>query len=91
MNPLRVAVVFDNTLRKETTGLYCRRALGRLVEVEHLLPTDLGRVKTGQFDAFIYVDDGLAYDPTSHLRPSAWWAIDTHLDFDRCLRKAQSM
>lgn len=85
----RVAVVFDNSLRPETTGLYCRRALGELIEVEHLLPTDLGRVEAGRFDAFVYVDDGQPYDLPKHLRPSAWWAIDTHLNFDLCLRKAQ--
>lgn len=37
----RVAVIFDNTQRPETTGIYCRRALGELVqagriaEIEH--------------------------------------------------------
>jgi hypothetical protein len=35
----RVAVVFDNRARPDTTGIYCRRALGTLVEVEHFLPT----------------------------------------------------
>ncbi len=89
MNGHRVAIIFDNTLRQETTGLYCRRALGQLVEIEHLLPTDLGRIKAGEFGAFIYIDDGLAYNPAPHLRPSVWWAIDTHLDYDRCLRKAR--
>ncbi len=89
MNGQRVAIIFDNTLRRETTGLYCRRALGQLVEVEHLLPTDLGRVEAGRYNAFVYVDDGLAYHPAPHLRPSVWWAIDTHLDYERCLRKAQ--
>lgn len=85
----RIAIVFDNTLRPETTGLYCRRALGELVEVEHVLPTELGRVESNRFDAFIYIDDGLAYDHPQHLRPSAWWAIDTHLNFDRCLQRAK--
>jgi GT2 family glycosyltransferase/tetratricopeptide (TPR) repeat protein/2-polyprenyl-3-methyl-5-hydroxy-6-metoxy-1,4-benzoquinol methylase len=84
----RIAIVFDNTLRPETTGLYCRRALGELIEVEHLLPTELGRVEADRFEAFIYVDDGLAYDHPAHLRPAAWWAIDTHLSFDRCLQRA---
>ena len=86
---VRVAVVFDNTVRPETTGLYCRRALGEFVDVEHLLPTDLGRVEPGRYDAFVYIDDGLSYEAPQHLRPSAWWAIDTHLGLDRCLRKAR--
>jgi hypothetical protein len=36
----RVALIFDGTARPETTGVYCRRALGSLVEVEHFLPTE---------------------------------------------------
>lgn len=87
--PARIAVVFDNTLRPETTGLYCRRALGQLVEVEHILPTELGQVDPKRFDVFVYVDDGMSYDPPAHLRPSVWWAIDTHINFDRSLRKGQ--
>src|SRR5207253_1322553 len=33
-------------------------------------------------------DDGLAYDFPADLRPSAWWAIDTHLNLDWCLGRA---
>jgi GT2 family glycosyltransferase/tetratricopeptide (TPR) repeat protein/2-polyprenyl-3-methyl-5-hydroxy-6-metoxy-1,4-benzoquinol methylase len=83
----RVALIFDNTARPETTGVYCRRALGRLVEVEHFLPTELARVPRG-LDLYIQIDDGLDYGHPADLRPAAWWAIDTHLDFDRCLRRA---
>ena len=58
----RVAVAFDNTLRPETTGLYVRRALGRLVgDVEHLLPDDLLRQIAQGFDAYVFADDGLDY------------------------------
>ena len=57
--------MFDNTVRPETTSLYCRRALGKFVDVEHLLPTDLGRVEPGRYDAFVYIDDGLPYDAPS--------------------------
>ena len=34
----RVALIFDNTQRPETTGTYCLRALKGLVEVEHFQP-----------------------------------------------------
>ena len=68
----RVAVVFDNTQRPETTGLYVRRALGRLVaNVEHLLPDELTRPIAQGFDAYIFVDDGLEYPIPSRLRASA--------------------
>lgn len=85
----RVAIVFDNTARPETTGLYCRRALGRLVEVEHLLPGDLEHVDPGRFDAFVVIDDGLDYPIPDSLHPRAWWAIDTHLSYERCRALAQ--
>ncbi len=90
----RVAVIFDNTLRPETTGTYCRRALGKLVQageittVEHFLPTELDHVSQDQFNLFLYIDDGLDWSIPDHLRPAAWWAIDTHLNFERCLQKA---
>ncbi|MDB5336757.1 MAG: wbbL 5, partial [Planctomycetaceae bacterium] len=84
----RVAIIFDNTARPETTGFYCRRALGQLVEVEHFLPNETNRIPR-DFDLYLNVDDGLNYQLPEDLRPRAWWAIDTHVDFKRCLSKAQ--
>ena len=40
------------------------------------------------FDLYLNIDDGLRYQLPGELRPSAFWAIDTHLDFDRCREKA---
>ena len=37
----RVALIYDDRARPETTGVYCRRALERLVEVEHFRPDEL--------------------------------------------------
>lgn len=88
MSIQRLAVIFDNSLRPETTGFYCQRALAEIADVTHFLPTQLSTIDPQQFDAFIYIDDGLDYDPLPNLRPSVWWAIDTHLNFDRCLQKA---
>jgi hypothetical protein len=88
MSIRRVAVIFDTKARPETTGVYCRRALGQVVEVEHFLPGELGRIPRHGFDLYLQIDDGLAYLHPSNLRPAAWWAIDTHLNFDGCLRKA---
>ena len=91
----RVAVLFDNTVRPETTGLYVRRALGvwlregHLTTLEHLLPSELDRVHDGEFDLYLIVDDGLNYELPETLRPAVWWAIDTHLGFERCLRRAK--
>ena len=36
-----VAIIFDDQVRPDTTGVYCRRALGQLGEVAHFLPAEL--------------------------------------------------
>lgn len=78
----RVAVIFDDTARPETTGVYCRRALTELVQVEHFRPADLDRLQPGQFDLYLFIDDGLRYPIPTGLGQSAYWAIDTHMDLD---------
>jgi GT2 family glycosyltransferase/tetratricopeptide (TPR) repeat protein/2-polyprenyl-3-methyl-5-hydroxy-6-metoxy-1,4-benzoquinol methylase len=84
----RVAIIYDGTHRPETTGLYCRRALGTLIEVEQFEPGELARIPRTGFDLYLNVDDGLPYHLPPDLHPAAWWAIDTHLDFARCLEKS---
>jgi O-antigen biosynthesis protein len=60
----RVAVIFDNSPRPETTGLYCRRALGKLVrdgllaEAEHFLPSEIGQIPPGRFDVIPHCTNG---------------------------------
>src|SRR5271155_4187391 len=84
----RVALIFDSVQRPETTGFYRRRALERLVEVEHFQPTELDRIPRTGFDLYLNIDDGLRYFMPPDLRPSAWWAIDTHMDFAWSLQKS---
>ena len=84
----RVALIYDDRARPETTGVYCLRALRRLVEVEHFQPDELERISRDGFDLFLNIDDGFPYHLPSDLRPCAWWAIDTHLNFESCLAKA---
>jgi GT2 family glycosyltransferase/2-polyprenyl-3-methyl-5-hydroxy-6-metoxy-1,4-benzoquinol methylase len=76
----RIALIFDNELRPETTGMYCLRALRQSCYVEHFLPRDLDRIPRSGFDLYLCIDDGLRHRLPSELRPSAWWVIDTHLD-----------
>mgnify|MGYP001171398301 CR=1 FL=1 len=91
----RVAIVYDDTLRPETTGTYCLRGLqdlvatGELESVKHLLPGQLSHLDTEQFDLCLFVDDGLDYDLSLLEIPTVWWAIDTHVSFERCLKKAR--
>src|SRR5437868_8268345 len=86
----RVALIYDGVRRPETTGVYCRRALGPLVEVEHFLPAELARVPRSGFDLYLNIDDGLEYPLPLDLRPQAWWAIDTHLNYSWCLARARN-
>lgn len=84
----RAAIIFDNTVRPDTTGGYCKKALESLVQVEHFLPTELDQLEGTDFDLYLSIDDGLGYRlPDVH--PLAWWAIDTHLDMSRCLARAR--
>src|SRR5262245_11606970 len=85
----RVAIVFDDIARPDTTGVYCRRALGQLVEVEHFLPTELSRIPRQGFDFYLNIDDGLEYRWPNDLHPCAWWAIDTHLNLPWYVEKGQ--
>jgi O-antigen biosynthesis protein len=84
----RIALIFDTRLRPETAGVHCQRALERLAEVRHFQPHELDQVRRGEFDLFFNIDDGLHYHLPPALRPSAFWAIDTHLNFERCRDKA---
>ena len=66
----RIALIFDSVQRPETTGVYCHRALGRLVEVTHFQPGDLDRVPRDGFDLYLNIDDGLRYHLPAALRPT---------------------
>ena len=76
----RIALIYDDQPRPETTGVYCLRALRQLGEVEHFLPQQADRIPRQGFDLYLCIDDGLRYRLPAELRPSAWWVIDTHLD-----------
>ena len=84
---MKVGLVYDHEQRPETTGFYCRRALGKLVDVEHLVPHELALVNPSTFDLFVFVDDGLDYNIPEQCRPRAAWAIDTHLNMARSVER----
>ena len=84
----RVALIYDHRARPYGAGAYCRGALGELAEVEHFLPDELNRIPRRGFDLYLNVDDGLDYTLPPGLGPTAWWAVDTHRDYERCLHKS---
>ncbi len=80
----RIAIVFDNRSRPETTGTHCRRAFGALahegrLHVDHFLPNEVHLVPPEAYHLYLYVDDGLTRSFSERHGPIAWWAIDTHL------------
>jgi predicted SAM-dependent methyltransferase len=86
---LKIAIVFDNQNRLDTTGVYCRRALQGKHEVDHFLPDQMDQIRPDQYDLFINIDDGRSYRFRPDLHPSLFWAIDTHVKPERCLEKAR--
>ena len=88
MQRLSIALIYDDSLRPDTTGVYCLRALQPLAEVTHFRPDTIPDIST-QLDLHLRIDDGLDYHLPSGLGPSAFWAIDTHLNFPSVLQRAQ--
>ena len=81
----RIALLYDDIVRPDTTGVHCRNALEKLCEVTHFQPTELDKVPQG-FDLYLFIDDGFRYFLPEWLKPSAWWVIDTHLNYKDNLR-----
>src|ERR1700676_3983936 len=85
----RVASIFDDQVRPDTTGVYCRSALEKLAELTHFRPNELSKVQRRGFDLFLNIDDGLEYRLPADFHPTAWWAIDTHLNLEWCVNRAK--
>jgi len=83
----RVAVVYDDTIRADTTGGYCLRALRTMAETTHVRPHDIDAGGLG-CDFLLRVDDDLDFALLAGSPPAAFWAIDTHRDFGRRQRQA---
>ncbi len=79
---MHVAVIFDNQVRPDTTGVHCLEALEALCEVQHFLPSDMEEIPREGFDLYLNIDDGLQYRFPLDLAPAAWWVIDTHLNYE---------
>ena len=81
----RIALLYDDIVRPDTTGVYCKKALEKICEVTHFQPTELDKVPSG-FDLYLFIDDGFRYFLPEYFKPSAWWVIDTHLNYDDYIR-----
>ena len=86
---LRIAIIYDNTARPDTTGEYCRRALEELGHAaSHFLPREADQIAP-IYDLYLRVDDDLDLPVPRGLRPLAYWTLDTHRDYARRLVRAR--
>src|SRR4051794_29969537 len=81
MSIRRVALIFDDRIRPDTTGVYVRKALAGLVEVFHFQPGQADEIPSSGFDLYLSIDDDTEHQLPDSLHPRAYWAIDTHRDF----------
>jgi 2-polyprenyl-3-methyl-5-hydroxy-6-metoxy-1,4-benzoquinol methylase len=65
------------------------KSQGGLDEVIHALPDELYRLARRPLDLVIVVDDGFDYPLPKGVGPVAYWAIDTHLNFERSLWRSR--
>jgi hypothetical protein len=77
----RIALFCDDTIF-HTTGLYVKKALEKICSVRLYHPSQVNEVSKS-YDLYLVVDDGSHYLFPQHLKPSAFWAIDTHLTISR--------
>jgi spore maturation protein CgeB len=75
-----IALIFDK-LQDYTTGIYIERALQKLgINYQHFWTSRWQEIKP-EFDLYLRIDHGdYRSDLPAALRPSCFWAIDTHLE-----------
>ena len=72
----KVAVIFDDWLRPDTTGVHCRRAFRELVEVVHFHPDQHREIPPTGFDPAKdrRIDEKLA----PAIQDAVWSVVSTH-------------
>jgi len=77
---MKLALIF-NKEREDTIGSYFERAAKKLnVPFDHYWTSDGEDIPNG-YDLYLRIDHGdYKYDIPEHLKPSAFYAIDTHLE-----------
>lgn len=77
---MKIAIVYDLEVRKDTTGVYCKLALEELGhDVTHFGIIEACTDKISHdFDFYLQVDDDFFYEWAKDYHPSAYWVIDGH-------------
>lgn len=79
---MKIIVSYEDRIRSDSTGIYFKRAAEQLGhEVVHIYPENIHKLTPGCADFFLKVDDGIDNQVwNQELHPSAYYAIDVHLD-----------
>lgn len=85
---MKIQTIFDSKSRPDTTGIYVDYALENLGhKVIHVNPSVDSLCD--DVDLTIMVDDGFDYEFSRDIPNLAFWAIDTHITPDICIKKAK--
>lgn len=79
---MKVVLELEDRIRPDSTCVYFKRALEKLVDLTVVYPEELKYIKPGTADLFLRVDYGVNNPFPAELKPSAYYVIDTHIDFE---------
>lgn len=77
---MKIAIVYDLEVRKDTTGVYCKKALEDMGhDVTHFSIVEACHGAINQnFDLYMQIDDDFYYEWSKNYHPSVYWVIDGH-------------
>jgi len=79
---MKILFELEDRVRKDSTCVYFKKAFERIADVTTIYPENLYMVRPGLFDLHIRVDYGIDRPFAVDLKPSVYYAIDTHIDPD---------
>lgn len=77
---MKIMFEIEDRIRQDSTCVYFKRAFEKLADVKVVYPEELKYIRPGIFDLHIRVDYGINNPFPKDLKPSAYYAIDTHID-----------
>ena len=87
----RIAIVYDNTVRPDTTGEFCRRALEGLGHtVSHFLPAEAADI-IPIYEVYLWMDDDRTPSLPTALHPLVHWAVDVPEDDSGVAERASAL
>jgi len=79
---MRVLIEVEDRIRADSTCVYYRKAFEKVADVVSVYPEELQYIKPGSFDLYVRIDYGVETPFPADLKPSAYYAIDTHIHPD---------